>query len=54
MKITLKKNDILVLVDLEHRLIENYNNGTPFKQKEEDRLIIGKILDEVRNNGRDF
>ena len=54
MKITLKRIDILVLIDLEHRLQDNYNNGTPFEQKEEDRLVIGKILDEVQNSGRDF
>jgi hypothetical protein len=34
-----------LLESLFERLVEDYNCGKPFEQTEEDRLIIGNILD---------
>lgn len=44
--VTISKGDYEVLVDLRERLIDNYNNDTPFEQLEEDRLVIGHIVDD--------
>lgn len=45
--IYLNDKEIKHLLYLEKRLIEDYNNNTGFYQDEEDRLIIGDILDKV-------
>jgi len=45
--IYLSDKEINHLLYLEKRLKENYNNGAEFNQDEEDRLIIGDILDKV-------
>lgn len=34
-----------LLEDLHNRLVENYNNGQPFEQYEEDRLTIQNVID---------
>ena len=45
--IYLSDKEINHLLYLEKRLKENYNDGVDFNQDEEDRLIIGDILDKV-------
>lgn len=45
MEIKLTDREIKVLESLERRLTANYNDGVKFVQHEEDRLIIGNILD---------
>lgn len=47
MNIYLNKKEIEILKDLEKRLVDNYNNGKKFEQQEEDRLVIGNILDKA-------
>ena len=46
-EIELSKLDLDVLLDLEKRLIDDYNDEKPFEQHEEDRLVIGKIIDKM-------
>lgn len=38
---------IELLIDLHNRLVENYNNNTPFEQTEEDRLVLDYIIEEL-------
>ena len=45
--IYLSDKEINHLLYLEKRLKENYNDGVDFNQDEEDRLVIGDILDKV-------
>lgn len=45
--IELSDNDLELLRYLEWRLVRDYNNHIPFNQAEEDRLILGNILDQV-------
>ena len=55
-EIELSKLDLDVLLDLEKRLIDDYNDEKPFEQHEEDRLVIGKIIDKMvgENYGRNI
>ena len=46
-KVELTREQALLLIDLEQRLKDNYNNGYPFHQHEEDRLVVGAILDQI-------
>jgi len=61
MKVKINKKDLDILINLEERLLNNYNNGSTFKQHEEDRLIIGYIIDQAlseirkeKRNGRNI
>lgn len=39
--------DIEILGDLYNRLLDDYNLNRPFEQKEEDRLVLGRLLEGV-------
>ena len=32
------------LIDLYNRLVDDYNDGMPFEQYEEDRLVVGNVI----------
>ncbi len=42
---TICKEDIEILKDLYERLVDDYADNTPFYQLEEDRLVLGKIIE---------
>lgn len=41
------KKNLELLLDLYQRLVLDYSGDQPFEQREEDRLVIGHIIDEL-------
>jgi len=41
---------IELLQDLHNRLVDNYNNNTPFEQTEEDRLVLNNVIEFLTNS----
>lgn len=49
MRINITNKEFVLLLDLERRLVENYNSDSEFQQREEDRLVVGNIIDKLKD-----
>lgn len=47
MRINITQQELTLLISLEDRLVNNYNHDEKFYQHEEDRLVLGHIIDKA-------